>query len=125
MRLFHGTKHPYRAGDLLVPGGIVAACARSDDGEPVAGCGCGCDARRMLWATADLQEATLAAQRRACTCPSPGLDHRPRVFEVALHGVEADPNSWSAASVMGSAGRVLREVDLDEDALADPRARRT
>jgi hypothetical protein len=26
MALFHGTKHPYRAGDQLVSGGIVAPC---------------------------------------------------------------------------------------------------
>jgi hypothetical protein len=32
--LLHGTKHPHRAGDAVVPG-IVAGCAASESGEPI------------------------------------------------------------------------------------------
>lgn len=110
MVLLHGTKHPYRAGDVLISGGIVAPCLNRDDNEPTDGCDCGCDGRKMVWATTNEVEARHAAINRACMCPSPDERHKPRVFEVLLSDPEPDPNGWGSESVMGTSGRVIREV---------------
>ena len=111
MTLLHGTKHPYQPGDTLVPGGIVAPCIMSEDNEPTPGCDCGCDGRWMIYATTNKAEARRAALNRACMCPTPGEDHRPRIFEVLLADPEPDPNGWGEESVMGTSGRVIRPVE--------------
>lgn len=110
MTLFHGTKHPYRAGDALVPGGVVQGCAIAEDGEPTPACECGCDGRIVVWATSDLTDAVHAAVNRACTCGDASADHRPRVFEVEVEGTAPDPNAYSENSVMATSGRVVQEV---------------
>lgn len=110
MALLHGTKHPCRAGDALISGGIVAPCLISDDHEPTPGCDCGCDGRQMVWATTNEIEARHAAFNRRCMCPNPDQDHYPHVFEVLLSDLEADPNGWGDESVMGLSGRVIREI---------------
>ena len=112
MTLFHGTKHPYCSGDALISGGIVAPCSRSEDGEPIPGCSCGCDGRRMVWATTDFAEALHAAKNRACTCGETRLEHRPRIFEVILDAPEEDPNTYTVNSVMALSGRVVSEIDI-------------
>lgn len=118
VKLFHGTKHPYREGDALMAGGIVASCTQREDGEPTPGCGCGCDGRRMVWATSDPAEAHYWARQRPCNCGDTGRDHRPRVFEVVLDAAEHDPNA-SANSVMGFVGRVISEVDMEARTMRD------
>jgi hypothetical protein len=105
--LWHGTKHPYRAGDALVPGGIVACCPATPDDLPSP---CGCDGRYMVWATPDLDDAVFAAKVRSCTCGD-SVDHQPRVSEVELDEPESDLNSWGTASVMGPSGRVIKQVE--------------
>lgn len=100
--LWHGTKHPYRAGDDLVAGGIVQGCGLTPDEEPSEDCDCGCDSRRMIWATPDLDDAIHAANGRSCTCDDRNnADHGSRVFEAELDQPEFDPNNWGTASVMG------------------------
>lgn len=113
--LWHGTKHPYRAGDALAPGGIVAGCSVNPFDPPSEACECGCDGRYMIWATPDLVDAIHAARVRACTCGGT-VNHRPRVFEVELDEPEFDPNNWGTASVMGPSGRVIREVKIEPPA---------
>ena len=111
MTLWHGTKHPYRAGDALVPGGIVRGCGLTPDDLPSDDCDCGCDGRYMIWATPDLDDAIHAANVRTCTCGD-DVDHRPRVFEVELDEPEFDPNNWGTASVMAPSGRVIRQAEV-------------
>lgn len=110
MPLYHGTKHPYAPGAVLVPGGIVAPCSQRLDGEPTPGCDCGCDSRRMVWATPVLADAIHASEHRACTCGTATDGHRPRVFEVMLEDPQPDPNAYATASVMSTTGRVVAEV---------------
>lgn len=110
--LFHGSKHPYIPGDPLVSGGIVRGCCRNEEGEPVLGCDCGCDGRRMVWATPSAEDALFAAENRPCGCEDLSVDHRPRVFEVTLDDPERDPNGWGEEPVMAASGRVVREVPI-------------
>jgi hypothetical protein len=112
--LMHGTKHPYKPGDALVPGGIVAGCSRTEDGEPTPGCNCGCDGRWMICATSAAADALHAAERRVCLCGDASADHRPRVFEVTLDDPEPDPNGWGEESVMAATGRIVRELDMSD-----------
>ena len=112
MVLFHVTNHPYRPGDALVSGGIVAPCSRNENGEPTPGCDGGCDGRRMVWATSDLVEGLYAANHRACTCGDTRLGHRPRVFEVVLGALETDPDAYTTNSVMAFSGCVVTETDI-------------
>lgn len=114
MTLFHGTKHPYRAGDDLISGGVVRWCDEhmEDDAEPVAGCGC--DLREMIWATPDLRVAVHAANNRVCQCSDPYSDaHRARVFEVDLVEPEPDTNDYSEGTVMALSGVVVAELPAD------------
>jgi hypothetical protein len=115
MTLLHGTKHPYKPGDPLVAGGIVAGCTRNTSGDPTPGCDCGCDGRWMICATSKAEDAVDAANRRYCLCgDGAGADHRPRLFEVTLDEPEPDPNGWGSESVMAATGRVVRELDISQ-----------
>src|SRR4051794_21068069 len=115
MALWHGTKHPYRAGDELVAGGIVRGCSLRPCEDPSEDCECGCDGRRMIWATPDLEDAIHAAKVRPCTCDDRNdADHWPRVFEVEVDQPEFDPNNWGTESVMGPSARVVREVEVTQ-----------
>lgn len=105
MVLFHVTNHPYRPGDALVSGGIVAPCSRDENGEPTPGCDCGCDGRRMVWATSDLVEGLYAANHRACTCGKPGSATDPAFSKWSWARLRLIPmhipptQSWPSAAV--------------------------
>lgn len=112
MTLFHGTQHPYKAGDALVSGGIVKGCDLNGGGDPTPGCDCGCDGRLMVWATPVIANAVKASVRR-CGCDDyKDAEHYPRIFEVTLTDPEPDPNKWAAPSVMAASGRIVREVTI-------------
>ncbi|GAB2734201.1 hypothetical protein [Nocardioides pakistanensis] len=100
---FHGTKHPFTPGDVVVPAPHCIVDPHRDE-------------RPMLWATTDLDTAGRAARNRSCACDDPqSPGHEPRVFVVASAQWERDVNHYGdAPSVMARTMRIVDEVVLPQ-----------